>query len=75
MRDLKAEHIGKLASFTGTVTRTSEVRPELFLGSFRCTQCGTTVRNIEQHFKYTTPCICTNQACGEWEQERERAGS
>lgn len=29
IRDLKANKIGKLTSFVGTVTRTYEVRPEL----------------------------------------------
>jgi len=36
LRDLRTEKVGRLASFKGTVTRTSEVRPELFLGAFRC---------------------------------------
>ena len=31
-RYIKAENIGQLTSFSGTVTRTSEVRPELLLG-------------------------------------------
>ena len=36
LRDLKAEHVGQLASFSGVVTRTSEVRPELIIGKFMC---------------------------------------
>ena len=40
-RELKAENIGQLTSFSGTVTRTSEVRPELLTGSFKCMECGT----------------------------------
>jgi len=48
----------------GTVTRTSEVRPELFLGTFRCLDCGTTARNIEQQFKFTQPLICKGVGCG-----------
>ena len=31
LRELKAEAIGQLVAFSGTVTRTSDVRPELFL--------------------------------------------
>lgn len=58
------EKVGCLTCFSGTVTRTSEVRPELFLGAFRCLQCNTTVRGIEQQFKYTEPLICTNPTCG-----------
>lgn len=64
LRHLRTEQIGKLRSFTGTVTRTSEVRPELFLASFRCMECNTVVHDVEQHFKWTTPVICTNETCG-----------
>lgn len=41
MRSLKADAIGKLSCFRGTVTRTSEVRPELFMGTFKCLVCQT----------------------------------
>lgn len=64
LRHLRTEQIGKLRSFTGTVTRTSEVRPELFLASFRCMECNTVVHDVEQHFKWSTPVICTNETCG-----------
>ena len=47
----------------GTVTRTSEVRPELFMGCFRCLECGTLVRDVEQQFKFTEPLMCTQTAC------------
>lgn len=64
MRDLHTERIGKLSSFAGTVTRTSDVRPELISGCFRCTQCSTDIRNVEQQFKFTKPVVCTNATCG-----------
>ena len=41
IRDLKSVKIGRLVSITGTVTRTSEVRPELMYGKFTCQECGT----------------------------------
>lgn len=63
LRDLRTEHIGKLTGFSGTVTRTSDVRPELFLGTFRCHHCGTTVRGIEQFYKFTEPVVCPQQSC------------
>lgn len=53
IRDLKTEKIGTLMSVSGTVTRTSEVRPELIHGSFVCEECGGLVNEIEQQFKYT----------------------
>lgn len=45
--------VGKLASVSGTVTRTSEVRPELLYGTFQCMECGKVARDVEQQFKYT----------------------
>ena len=45
--------IGALMSISGTVTRTSEVRPELLYGTFICEVCGGLVSEIEQQFKYT----------------------
>jgi DNA replication licensing factor MCM6 len=47
-----AEH-GQLLSISGTVTRTSEVRPELLYGTFACGDCGTVIKDVEQEFKYT----------------------
>ncbi len=48
----------------GTVTRTSEVRPELYLGTFECLQCHAVVHNVEQQYKYTEPLICPEGSCG-----------
>ena len=53
IRDLRTDKIGTLMSISGTVTRTSEVRPELLYGSFICEVCGGLVNEIEQQFKYT----------------------
>ena len=39
------------------------MRPELFMGCFRCLECGTLVRNVEQQFKFTEPLMCTQTAC------------
>ena len=64
LRQLKSARIGQLSQFVGTVTRTTEVRPELFLGDFRCMQCMTTVKGVEQQFKYTKPTMCPNATCG-----------
>src|SRR6267378_61879 len=53
IRDLRTDKIGTLMSISGTVTRTSEVRPELLFGSFVCEVCGGLVNEVEQQFKYT----------------------
>lgn len=64
LRDLRVEKIGRLVSFSGTVTRATEVRPELFLGAFTCGTCGERTTGVEQQYKYTTPLICPKQTCG-----------
>ena len=58
LRELTTAEIGKLVSVTGVVTRTSEVRPELLQGTFRCLECGGVVKNVEQQFKYTEVSLC-----------------
>lgn len=63
LRELTTEKIGQLISISGTVTRTSEVRPELFVGTFRCEDCQSVIRGVEQQFKYTEPPMCTSPRC------------
>lgn len=53
IRDLRADRIGKLSSVSGTVTRTSEVRPELSRATFVCEACRAVVTEVEQVFRYT----------------------
>ncbi len=53
IREIKTERIGCLMSISGTVTRTSEVRPELLFGKFTCQECKVDVPNVEQQFRYT----------------------
>ncbi|MCJ1264663.1 MCM DNA helicase complex subunit mcm6 [Lobaria immixta] len=64
IRQLRTASIGKLLSISGTATRTSEVRPELFLATFICENCQTVISNVEQTFRYTEPTQCPNLVCG-----------
>lgn len=63
IRTLRAKNIGTLLSISGTVTRTSEVRPELSMATFTCETCRTVVPNVEQIFRYTEPTQCPNATC------------
>jgi DNA replication licensing factor MCM6 len=63
IRDLRMRKIGQLLSISGTVTRTSEVRPELHFGTFTCQACKAVIRNVEQQFRYTEPTICPTPNC------------
>ncbi|KAJ0398200.1 hypothetical protein ATCC90586_005623 [Pythium insidiosum] len=76
IRDLRTRHIGELVSFSGTVTRTSEVRPELLFGAFTCGDCGGDTTGVEQQFRYTEPVKCQNPFCpntSAWELNTERS--
>jgi DNA replication licensing factor MCM6 len=63
IRALRSANVGQLLSVSGTVTRTSEVRPELSLGTFVCEACRSVVPNVEQTFRYTEPTQCPNATC------------
>ena len=63
IRALRTERVGRLLSVSGTVTRTSEVRPELLFGSFTCSKCGLPEKDVPQQFQYSKPHMCKNPAC------------
>ena len=44
------------------MTKTSEVRPELFDGVFDCMECGTASAPVRQQFKYTEVPIFTDSS-------------
>ncbi|GAB1316740.1 MCM DNA helicase complex subunit mcm6 [Madurella fahalii] len=63
VRSMRARNVGQLLSISGTVTRTSEVRPELALATFVCEACRSVVPDVEQTFRYTEPTQCPNATC------------
>lgn len=63
VRTLRASMVGQLCAISGTVTRTSQVRPELLVGVFRCNDCGSESLPVEQQFQYTEPPQCRNPQC------------
>lgn len=64
LREIRMAEHGCLLSISGTVTRTSEVRPELLYGTFACGDCGSVIKDVEQEFKYTEPTTCLVEECG-----------
>ncbi len=60
---IKSENVGKLISISGTVTRSSEVKPELLYGHFNCKKCGAANTGIEQQFQFTMPFVCKTPNC------------
>ena len=63
LRMIKPSSIGQLFAFEGTVTRTSDVFPELLKGFFKCKICGTEIPNVSQNFQYTEPTVCPSKSC------------
>ena len=60
----------------GTVTRTTDSKPELIEGSFLCKTCGQMTSKVEQQFKYTEPARCSNDKCtnkSEWELNKNES--
>ena len=62
-------------SIKGTVTRTTEVKPELQIGAFRCKACQQLNSGIEQQYKYTEPVRCESDRCFNKDFELEHSGS
>eukprot|EP00485_Elphidium_margaritaceum_P003964 CAMPEP_0202686580 /NCGR_PEP_ID=MMETSP1385-20130828/2331_1 /ASSEMBLY_ACC=CAM_ASM_000861 /TAXON_ID=933848 /ORGANISM="Elphidium margaritaceum" /LENGTH=884 /DNA_ID=CAMNT_0049341181 /DNA_START=33 /DNA_END=2687 /DNA_ORIENTATION=- len=76
LRELSTDKVGQLCLFSGTVTRSTEVRPELLSGTFECGNCGKLAKNVLQQFKYTQPSICEDAQCQnrmEWELDVSRS--
>merc|ERR550532_1361925 len=55
IRDMRTEKIGRLVTICGTITRMTEVKPELLVGTFECNECSREVSGVEQQFKVTMP--------------------
>ena len=50
VRDIKAEHIGRLVQVKGIVTRATEVKPMLRVATYTCDQCGAeTYQPVRRH--------------------------
>lgn len=53
VRELSADKLGTLVCVVGQIVRTHPVHPELYKGVFTCNDCGSTIDNVEQQFRYT----------------------
>mmetsp|Transcript_61675 Transcript_61675/g.133596 ORF Transcript_61675/g.133596 Transcript_61675/m.133596 type:complete len:828 (-) Transcript_61675:199-2682(-) len=64
IRDLRTDKLGRLVTICGTVTRMTEVKPELLVGTFTCNVCNREVSGVAQQFKITMPTLCPSRGCG-----------
>jgi replicative DNA helicase Mcm len=62
IRNLRAEHVGKLIVVDGIVKRASEVRPEVYEITFQCPSCGELIIVKQEARTLKTPEVCQN--CG-----------
>ncbi|MGC8812442.1 MAG: minichromosome maintenance protein MCM [Candidatus Aenigmatarchaeota archaeon] len=63
IRNIRAEHIGKLIAVDGIVKRASEIRPEVSEVVFSCPECGKEITVIQTERIIQTPveCECGNR--------------
>jgi len=64
IRNLRTEQLGELVTICGTVTRTTEQKPECLVATYKCTNCQTVISGVEQQFKHTFPAVCPQRNCG-----------
>ncbi len=60
IRNLRAEHIGKLLVIDGIVKRASEVRPEVYEITFQCPACGELITVKQEERSIKAPEACPN---------------
>ncbi len=64
IRNLRAEHIGKLLVIDGLVKRASEIRPEVSEAVFQCSKCGNRITIIQTEKIMRGPVACESPDCG-----------
>ncbi len=64
LRKIRSDHLGKLISVSGILTRASEVKPQLTVGVFQCKnpQCNQEITVIQEDY-FTKPYQCENNNC------------
>ncbi|KAL0895459.1 hypothetical protein ABMA27_011579 [Loxostege sticticalis] len=63
IREVKAEHIGKLVTVRGIVTRCTDVKPLLVVATYSCSACGAETYQPVRSLQFTPPPACTADDC------------
>ena len=60
IRDLRSAHISKFVAIEGIVRKVTEVRPKIVVGAFRCLDCGSITKVVQEEavLRYPHPCEC-----------------
>ena len=64
LRDIRAEHVGKLIMLSGIITRATVVKPLLIEGYFQCQNCNEIMIKPQEEGRYNPPHHCENPGCG-----------
>ncbi|XP_049887432.1 DNA replication licensing factor Mcm7 [Pectinophora gossypiella] len=63
IREVKAEHIGKLVTVRGIVTRCTDVKPLLVVATYSCSACGAETYQPVRSLQFTPPAACSADEC------------
>lgn len=63
VRDVKAEHIGKLVTVRGIVTRCSEVKPMMVVATYTCDRCGAETYQPVSSMQFLPVTECPSEDC------------
>lgn len=63
IRDIKADHIGKLVSVRGIVTRSTEVKPMMKVATYTCDRCGSETYQPINSFAFMPISECPSDDC------------
>ncbi|KAJ9586445.1 hypothetical protein L9F63_019909, partial [Diploptera punctata] len=63
IRDVKAEHIGKLVTVRGIVTRCTEVKPMMVVATYTCDQCGAETYQPVNSLSFMPLQMCPSEDC------------
>ncbi|XP_055925787.1 DNA replication licensing factor mcm7-B-like [Argiope bruennichi] len=63
VREVKAEHIGKLITVKGIVTRCTEVKPMLVVSTYTCDQCGAETFKAINSLSFMPLINCESETC------------
>lgn len=63
VREIKAEHIGKLATVRGIVTRCTEVKPMMVVATYTCDRCGAETYQPVNSMQFMPVVDCPSEDC------------
>lgn len=63
IRDIKAEHIGRLVTVRGIVTRCTEVKPMMVVATYTCDRCGAETYQPVNSMSFMPVTDCPSDDC------------